>query len=188
MPRMSLGAPAELGKSSQFQHAEDCRPLCGAGAVSHGLGAIINLRAEEPRWELEVVPRMRRAVLPQGHFSPSSTTSPQIHGPREVTGNLIGFKTATCPESARCLSSRGRESKMFTASGDVETVEQGRQAGLSGTSRPSWGETAGIPDVHLEIPPLVRASPQQLCGTGRGHSGKPSDPVLNHVLQQSPGL
>lgn len=82
----------------------------------------------------------------QGHFSPSSITSPQIHGPQEVTGNLIGFKTATCPESARCLSRQGRESKMFTDSGDMVTVEQGRQAGLPGMSWPHRGETAGIPD------------------------------------------
>lgn len=43
MPGMSLGAPAEAGKSSRFQHARDCSPRCGAGAVSRGLGAIINL-------------------------------------------------------------------------------------------------------------------------------------------------
>lgn len=159
MPGMSLGAPAEPGKSSPFQYAGDHSPFCRAGAVSHALGAIINLWAEEPPWELEVVRGVRRAIPPQGHFSPSSTTSPQIHGPREVTGNLIGFKTATCPESARCLSRRGRESTMFTASGDAVTAEQGRQARLPGTSWTSWGETTGIPDVPLEIPPSAWASP-----------------------------
>lgn len=130
---------------------------------------------------------MRRAIPPQGHFSPSSITSPQIHGPREVTGNLIGFKTATCPEFARCLSRRGRESKMFTASGDVATAEQGRQVGLPGMSQPRWGETAGIPDALLEIPPSAQTSPRQLCGTGREESGKPSAPMPNLLLWQSPG-
>lgn len=176
MPGMSLGALAEPGKSSPFQYAGDHSPLCGAGAVSHGSGAIINLRAEEPHWELEVVRGVRRAFPPQGHFSPSSTTSPQIHGPQEVTGNLIGFKTATCPESARCLSRRGRESTMFTASGDAVTAEQGRQAGLPGTSRTSRGETTGIPDVPLEIPPSAWASPQQQRGISGGIQGSPVPP------------
>lgn len=132
---------------------------------------------------------MRRAIPtpPQGHFSPSSTTSPQIHGPREVTGNLMGFKTATCPESARCLSRQGRESKMFTGSGDAATAEQGRQAELPGTSRPCWGETTGIPDMPLEIPSSASASPQKLFGTGGWDSGKPSAPH-DLLLQQSPGV
>lgn len=129
MPGISLAAPAEPGKSRGFQHAGECSPRCGAGAVAHGLGAIINRRAEEPRWELEVVRGVRRALPPQGHFSPSSTTSPQIHGPWEVTGNLMGFKTATCPESARCLSRQGRESKTFTASGGRSDC---------GAGKPGW--------------------------------------------------
>lgn len=129
MPGMSLAAPAEPGKSRGFQHAGDCSPRSEAGAVAHGLGAIINLQAEEPRWELEVVWGVCRALPPQGHFSPSSTTSPQIHEPREVTGNLMDFKTATCPESARCLSREGRESKMFTASGGHSDC---------GAGKPGW--------------------------------------------------
>lgn len=87
----------------------------------------------------------------QGHFSPRSITSLQIHGPREVTGNLIGFKTATCPESARCLSRQGRESKIFTASGDTMAVEHGRQAGLPGMSWPHRGKTASIPDGNPSL-------------------------------------
>lgn len=174
---MSLGAPPEPGNSRQFQHAWDCSPLRRAGAVSHGLGAIINLWAEEPRWELEVVRGVRRAVPPQGHFSPSSTTSPQIHGPQEVTGNLIGFKTATCPESARCLSRRGRESKMFTASGDAATAEQGRQAGLPGVSQPRQGETVGISDVLCwKSLPWRGHLPSSSAGPARGIQGSPVPP------------
>lgn len=68
---------------------------------------------------------MCRAVSLQGHFSPSSTTSLKIHGPQEVTRNLIGLKAATCLESARCLSRQGRESKTFTASGDCRAEKAG---------------------------------------------------------------
>ena len=35
---------------------------------------------------------------------------------------------------------------------------------------------------------MAWASPQQLCGTGAGDSGKPSAPVPNLLLQQSPGV
>ena len=188
MSRMSLGALAEPGKSSQFQHAGDCSLLRRAGAVFHGLGAVTNLQAEEWHWELEVVQGVHRAIPPQGHFSPSATASLQIHGTREVTGNLIDFKTATCPESVRCLSRQDRESKMFTASGDMVTVKQGGQAGLPGMSWPRRGETNSIPDVLLEIPFSPQASPQQLCGTSWGHSGRPNAPVLNPLLWQSPGM
>lgn len=64
MPRTFLGIPGtELEKSSQFQPAGD-----DAGAVSQGLGGIIDLWREEQ----VVVCRVCRAIRLQDHFSPSS--------------------------------------------------------------------------------------------------------------------
>lgn len=76
-----------------------------------------------------------RAAIPRRVISvtaPPATT--EIHGPCEVTASLIGFKTATCPESAKWQS---RESTVCTAFRDVLTTVLGHQGWMERHWHPS---------------------------------------------------